>query len=227
MENSGEINLSLPQKETRLDQYKWKNLFGENVCDFQPQPKSLINNEGRSIVNTDVFVKRAFLEPVRTKEETDMIIPLNKIIAMSTSPDIDDVNSDHNHVHVSTFRNLIKEGKFDFNDSSGIHGLELPGGYIILSDGRHRLTAMFLEHIPQAKINVSKIIPNEFDITDNYNSRKRIEQKINDGSFKGATKEDKYGNVSLHLDSPQITNPLQLFGDFVPTSLIDVMAQTL
>jgi hypothetical protein len=231
-------------KETvPVDKGEWKNLFGEDVrlvnrnAAYEPKPQSLVNENGFSVVSPDCFLRQAMLEPVRERQFTTMTVPLDKIVAIDTTPNVDARNRDPNrlpweiasHGSVQGFRKLIREGKFNFNDIDGLYGLELPGGYMICDGGRHRVTAMFLEGLKEATFRVKKVVPNEFLINYFYENtfyEDKLRQALQNSDIKGRIEEID-GDKKLILDSPTIKNPLQLFADSIPEELIDVMTQTL
>lgn len=237
-----------PLKEILSDnQGKYKNLFGEDTrqrgyksiggnteSTYEPQTKSLVNEEGYSIINPDYFKKETLLIP-SCEKTTKMIVPLNRIIALDTTKEIDSFNNDTNrlpweirsHISVNKFRELIKENKFNFDDIGGLYCLELPGNYFIATGGRHRLTAMFLEGLSEVKLEVYKIKdPKEFYFTNRY-SEYKVQKSIDEGEIKGKIKEDSYQSKKLVLDEDIVKNPLQLFDGRVSDELIDVLSQTL
>lgn len=247
MENSGEGNIVAVKERLPSSQEKWKNLLGEDsrkriyesiagdVVDiYEPNDQSLVDKNGFSIVSPDCF-KSAFISPIREKRATKMLVPLNKIIALDTTKDINTQNSNperlpweiDSHTSVDEFRKLIKNGEFNFDDVNGLYGLELPGGYIIAIGGRHRITAMFLEGVSSINIQVNKIKDlKEFEINRKY-FEDEIQDNIDSGKIKGRIEEDPDHFKKLILDKPVIESPLQLFGDKVSDELLDVLSQTL
>lgn len=247
MENSGEGNIVAVKERLPASQEKWKNLLGKDsrqriynsivgdvVNNYEPNSQSLVDKNGFSIISPDCF-KSAFLSPIREKNLTEMIVPLNKIIALDTTEDIKRQNRDPNrlpweidsHTSVDKFRKLIKNGEFNFDDINGLYGLELPGGYIIAIGGRHRITAMFLEGVSNINIQVNKIKDlKEFEINGKY-FEDEIQDNVDSGKIKGRIEEDPDHFKKLVLDKPVIESPLQLFGGEVSDELLDVLSQTL
>lgn len=225
---------------------KYENLLGEDTRKrgyesmggnteslYGPKPRSLVDENGFSCVSSDYF-KETSITPIREKKSTEMVIPLNKIIALDTIENSKRMNNNSNrlpweidsHTSVEEFRKLIKENNFDFNDVNGLYGLELPGGYILATGGRHRLTAMFLENVSEVKLQVNKIKdPKEFEFTEPYYEHD-IQECINSGKIKGKIEENTDHSKKLVLEEP-LKNPLQLFDYRVSDELLDVLAQTL
>jgi len=225
---------------------KYENLLGEDIRKrgyesiggnteylYEPKPRSLVDGNGFSCVSSDYF-KKTLITPIREKNLTEMVVPLNKIIALDTTEDSRRMNHNSNrlpweidsHTSVEEFRRLIKENKFNFNDVNGLYGLELPGGYILATGGRHRLTAMFLENVSEVKLQVNKIKdPKEFEFTEPYHEYD-IQKGINHGKVKGKIEENPDRSKKLVLEEP-LENPLQLFDYRVSDELLDVLAQTL
>lgn len=246
MENSGEFSPQIPREILSNKQDKWQNLLGEDTRKrgyesmggnteflYEPKPHRLVDENGFSCVNPDYF-KETLITPIREKKLTEMVVPLNKIIALDTTENSRRMNNNPNllpweiesHTSVEEFRRLIKENSFDFNDTSGMYGLELPGGYILATGGRHRLTAMFLENVSEVKLQVNKIKdPKEFEFTEPYHEYD-IQEGINNGKIKGKIEENPDHSKKLVLEEP-LKNPLQLFDYRVSDELLDVLAQTL
>lgn len=246
MENSGEFSPPIPKEILSKKQDNWLNLLGEDTRKrgyesmggntesiYEPKPRSLVDQNGFSCVSSDYF-KETLITPIREKNLTETIVPLNKIIALDTTENSRRMNKNSNrlpweidsHTSVEEFRRLIKENNFDFNDVSGLYGLELPGGYFLATGGRHRLTAMFLENISEVKLQVNKIKdPTEFEFTEPYHEHD-IQEGINNGKIKGKIEENPDRSKKLVLEEP-LKNPLQLFDYWVSDELLDVLAQTL
>ena len=244
MENSGESFHPII-KEVLHDNDKYKNLLGEDTRQrgweslsgntesiYDPKPRSLVDKNGFAIINPDYF-KNTLITPIREDKSTQMVIPLERIIALDTTEDIRRMNNDPNrlpweingHLSVEEARKLIRENKFDFGDISGLYALELPGDYFIAIGGRHRLTALFLENVSEVKLQVSKIKnPKEFEFTQSY-SESYVQEGINNGKIKGKIEENPNHSKKLVLDEP-LENPLQLFDSRVSDELLDVLAQT-
>ncbi|MDD2225160.1 MAG: hypothetical protein PHP97_03275 [Candidatus Shapirobacteria bacterium] len=246
MENSGEFSPQIPREILSNKQDKWLNLLGEDTRKrgyesmggntesiYEPKPRSLVDKNGFSCVSSDYF-KETLITPIREKKSTEMVVPLNKIIALDTTEKPGRMNNNStrlpweidSHTSVEEFRRLIKENKFDFNDASGLYGLELPGGYFLATGGRHRLTAMFLENVSEVKLQVNKIKdPKEFEFTEHYHEHD-IQEGLNNGKIKGKIEENSDHSKKLVLEEP-LKNPLQLFDYRVSDELLDVLAQTL
>lgn len=247
MENNGEFSPPVSSKEVLYNkQDKWLNLLGEDTRKrgyesmggntesfYEPKPHSLVNKNGFSCVSPDFF-KETLITPIREKNLTEMVVPLNKIIALDTTEDISRSNRSpgrlpweiDGHLSVEDARQLIKRDKFDFNDVGGLYGLELPGGYILATGGRHRLTAMFLENVSEVKLQVNKIKDlKEYEFTKSYGEFD-VEEAIKNGKIKGKIKENSGHSKKLVLNEP-LKNPLQLFDYRVSDELLDILAQTL
>ncbi len=208
---------------------QWQNFFGEDVRQrfdllnnssiYEPQPRSLITENGSSLVSLSLF-NETIISPILENNLTETIIPLNKIIAMDTNNQSDDL------IIINKIRESIKQNTFDFNETRGVIGFELPGNYIIVIGGQQRLTAMFLEHITETKIQINKIKdPSEFTFNGFYNESK-IRRAIENRLINARIKELSDGSKKLELSQP-LENPLQLFDDTVSDELLDVLAQTL
>lgn len=246
MENNGEVSHQISKEILPSNQDSWKNLSGKDsrqriyksivgdVIDiYEPKSQSLVDQNGFSLISPDYF-KKTLISPILEKNLTEITVPLSKIIALDTTEDIDRQNRDPNrlaweidgHTSVDEFRQLIKQNEFDFNNIDGLYGSELPGGYIIATGGRHRLTAMFLENVSEVKLQVNKIKnPKEFNFTEPY-SEYKIEKLIEGGDIKGKIEENPDHSKKLVLEE-SLNNPLQLFDNNVSDELLDVLDQTM
>lgn len=218
------------------NQNQWKNLFNENIQQKDyAHPQSLVNQYGFSSVDPYCFTNEALIIPIFEKKLTNQTIPLNRVIALDTLEGNDARNGDssrlpweiRSHISVNEVRELIRQNKFDFTNTDCLYGYELPGNYYVITGGRHRITAMFLEGVPEVEIKLNKIKnPSEFEINKQYGEFK-IQKAIDNGKLRGKIEEDPDGFKKLTLEEPIIKNPLQLFDEYIPEELINVLAQTL
>lgn len=201
---------------------QWQNFFNQDILqEYQPQPKSLIDENGNSLIQPNYF-NEALISPILKNNLVDEIIHLNKIIALDTEIEI----TDEDTILINKNRQLIQENKFNSIETRGLYGFELPGGYIVMLGGHHRLIAMFLEGVSETKIQINKINdPREYNFT-GYFSELEVQKAITNGQIKAKVQEVENHVKKLILEQP-LSNPLQLFGGSVSADLIDVLAQTL
>lgn len=200
---------------------QWQNFFGQDVRQNQPQPSSLIDENGESLIQPDYF-NEALISPILKNNLVDEIVPLDKIIALDTKSE----TTDEDMIIINKNRQLIRENKLNSIETRGLYGSELPGGYIIMLGGRRLLIAMFLEGVTQTKVQINKINnPQEYIFT-SYFSELEIQKAITNGQIKGKIQEIENHVKKLVLDKP-LTTPIQLFGGLVSDELLNVLAQTL
>jgi hypothetical protein len=115
----------------------------------------------------------------------------------------------------------------NFDEVNGVYGYELPGGYVVATGGRHRITALLLENVPQIKMEIRKMKdPKEFFIWGEF-KKGIIQKEIDEKDFKGEIIEDEENNLTRLILEKPLTTPLQMFDDRVSNELLDVLSQTL
>lgn len=229
-----------------MENNPWLNLFGQDVRQrllspqdpksviYQAQPRSLVTNAGFSLIHPDYF-KEALLSPILEKNITKITVPLNRIIGLNAIENFspDSFNPETNYwdkddqIIVNKLVESIHNREFDFSDTRGIYATELPGEYYLLIGGRHRIIALFLEGASSFTFHVNRLSANDEFYLNNPIHEYIIQKAMDKGQIIGKIIDDEDHGKKIIINHPNISNPLQLFGDTVSDELIDVLAQTL